>query len=176
MDDDAFAYLIPQRDRVIGGGTKYVVQHDDDLATARVPSDDYIAEVQAKLAKLCPQGFGAAMDKAEARMGSRPIRADGRVLTAVLEDQRLPGLVLGGAGGSGWTFSVGIANEAAAFVCDRLGRGSSAPLVDPAPPRAFDRRTGIERRVTQLLFEGRDRRSIRDRRSGRDRRSRSRVG
>lgn len=128
MDDTDLGYLIPQRTQVIGGGTNYLHQHHDDESRATEPDPGDVELVRAKIEQLWP---AAAAYAGEPLVGSRPMRAGGHVLTARLEDSDLavPGLVVGGAGGSGWTFAVGIADDAAAEIGKLFGRPPTTPLV-----------------------------------------------
>jgi hypothetical protein len=63
------------------------------------------------------------------------------VLTHYTADFEIPGLVLGGAGGSGWTFAVGIAHVACRAIQMRMGisgslaaLGTGRLLPDPTAP------------------------------------------
>jgi hypothetical protein len=44
-----------------------------------------------------------------------------RALTHVSEEFQIPCILVGGAGGSGWTFSVGIAHDVCRVVAERFG-------------------------------------------------------
>jgi glycine/D-amino acid oxidase-like deaminating enzyme len=132
MDDDELGYLIPQRDFVIGGGTNHLAEHDDpavDLAPHPALVNEWEAEVRNKIDRLVP---GAGDLPGEVRIGARPMRQE--VLTHWTESHAIPGLILGGAGGSGWTFSVGIANDVCQVIDGRLGGGGElVPLGGPGP-------------------------------------------
>jgi glycine/D-amino acid oxidase-like deaminating enzyme len=124
MDADELGYLIPQRDTIIGGGTNVVVPFDDELLGGKADKemvDEWEREVRGKIARLYPplEGFAGG----EVRVGARPLRH--QVLTVSVSAE-VPGVLVGGAGGSGWTFAVGIANDACAFLCEHLG-GVGAP-------------------------------------------------
>jgi len=128
MDDVDLGYLIPQRTQVVGGGTNLFHAYDDDEARATQPDPELVEEVRAKFTRLWRE---AANVPGEAKIGSRPLRAGGKVLTATLDQPELPilGLILGGAGGSGWTFAVGIADAAALEIGHKFGRRGVVPLV-----------------------------------------------
>jgi glycine/D-amino acid oxidase-like deaminating enzyme len=116
MDDDELGYFIPQRTQVIAGGTNEIVEHDDPVVGGAVhPAlvNEWEGVVREKMERLLP---GTGDLEGEVRVGPRPMR--GRVLTHWTEDFEAPGVILGGAGGSGWTFSVGIAHD----VCQKIAR------------------------------------------------------
>ena len=135
MDDTDLGYLIPQRTHVIGGGTNNLHEFDDPEAQATTPDVADVELVWNKIKRLWPAAEGA---KGEARVGARPLRAGGKLLTASIEPPELeiPCVLLGGAGGSGWTFAVGIADDAVAAVARHFddGSGRLAPLVAPTEP------------------------------------------
>jgi glycine/D-amino acid oxidase-like deaminating enzyme len=115
MDQDELGYLIPQRTRVIAGGTNLNAAHNDPLVASRHPmlDIDLEAEVRNKLELIHPH---AADFEGKVKIGARPMRRE--VLTHWTEAFHTKGLILGGAGGSGWTFSVGIAHD----VCRAISR------------------------------------------------------
>jgi glycine/D-amino acid oxidase-like deaminating enzyme len=135
MDDADLGYLIPQRTQVIGGGTNYVHEFDDPEALATTPDPADVELVWDKITRLWPAAAGV---KGEARVGSRPLRAGGKLLTAFIEPPELsiPCVLLGGAGGSGWTFAVGIADDTVAAVTRYFSGGAeqAMPLVAPTRP------------------------------------------
>lgn len=141
MDDTDLGYLIPQRTQVIGGGTNYLHHFDDREAQATTPDPADVELVREKMKRLWPAVGGV---RGEPRIGSRPLRAGGKLLTALIEPPELsiPCALLGGAGGSGWTFSVGIADDAAAAITRQFGGEASAvkPLVAPPGPES----TGVD--------------------------------
>jgi glycine/D-amino acid oxidase-like deaminating enzyme len=132
MDDGDLGYLIPQRTHVIGGSTLHMRDHDHPDARAIEPDPRDINIVRGKIERLWSQ---AATVHGESRVGSRPLRAGGQVLTARLEQPNvaIPGFVLGGAGGSGWTFATGIADDAVAEIARYLECSTPLPLVPYVP-------------------------------------------
>ena len=128
MDDVDLGYLIPQRTQVVGGGTNIFHAYDDDDARTARPDPDLVELVRRKINRLWPR---AANVTGEEKIGCRPLRAGGQVLTATLEPPDVPilGLILGGAGGSGWTFAVGIADAATREVASKFDRQGAIPLV-----------------------------------------------
>jgi glycine/D-amino acid oxidase-like deaminating enzyme len=132
MDDDTLSYLIPQRTHVIAGGTNHLAEHDDPaVKPGPHPAllHEWEAEVREKIDRLVP---GAGDLPGEIRCGARPMRSE--VLTHWTEGFSVPGLILGGAGGSGWTFSVGIAHDACRVVADRFGRTDALLALGPGAP------------------------------------------
>jgi hypothetical protein len=128
MDDDELGYLIPQRTHVIAGGTNDIAEHDDPaVRTGAHPGlmVEWEADVRNKIERLWP---GSGSLAGELRMGARPMRRE--TLTHWTEGFAVPGLLLGGAGGSGWTFSVGIAHDACRVIAARFDRrgGLGGPL------------------------------------------------
>jgi len=143
MDDVDLGYLIPQRTQVVGGGTNIFYAHDDDEARAAQPDPELVKHVRKKISRLFPD---AADLPGEEKVGSRPLRAGGQVLTATLEPPEVPifGLVLGGAGGSGWTFAVGVADAAAREVGQRFERDGVVPLVPRGDDEGIGRTAALE--------------------------------
>ncbi len=116
MDDDELGYFIPQLTHVVAGGTNDITEHDDPVVTAGAhPAlmNEWEAEVRSKMERLLPGSRGL---EGELLLGARPMR--GRTLTHWTAEFDPPGLLLSGAGGSGWTFGVGIAHD----VCRLVGR------------------------------------------------------
>ncbi|HEX5928722.1 MAG TPA: FAD-dependent oxidoreductase [Solirubrobacterales bacterium] len=119
MDDDDLGYLIPQKTHVIAGGTNDIAEHDDPAVMVGLhPTlmNEWEAAVREKVDRLLP---GAGDLAGEVRVGARPMRWE--VLTHWTEGFSVPGMILGGAGGSGWTFSVGIAHDACRVIAARFG-------------------------------------------------------
>jgi glycine/D-amino acid oxidase-like deaminating enzyme len=115
MDADRLGYVIPQRTQVVLGGTDTVASCSTEISEAT--RAELETEVREKIADLVP---GAEEIKGDVRLGARPMR--GEVLTMYTEAFEVPGLLLGGAGGAGWTFSVGIAHDACLEIASRFGR------------------------------------------------------
>jgi FAD dependent oxidoreductase len=126
MDADDFTYLIPQRSQIVRGGTNIPTPHDDELVegkstVAKRLRAEWEDDVRRRVRRLYPE-IGP-FTGGDVRVGARPLRHE--VLTALTERFGIPGLILGGAGGSGWTFSVGIADDACTFLSEHLD--ASAP-------------------------------------------------
>lgn len=136
MDADTLGYLIPQRTQIVCGGTNIPVAVDDELvsgqdAASRSEHERWEQEVRGKVGALWPPLAGFATG--ERRVGARPLRHE--ILTVATENYEIPGILIGGAGGSGWTFAAGIANDSCKFIVETL-RVVKTPhrlaLVDPA--------------------------------------------
>ncbi len=138
MDFDALGYLIPQKTRVVAGGTNEIATHDDPIVASGghpMLNTEWEADVRDKIERLAP---GAGSLPGRVKVGARPMRKE--VLTHYTGDFEIPGLILGGAGGSGWTFAVGIAHVASRVIQARMGcpgalaaLGSGQPLPGSAP-------------------------------------------
>jgi glycine/D-amino acid oxidase-like deaminating enzyme len=122
MDADTLGYLIPQRTQIVCGGTNVPVTVDDQLvsgkgAASRVEHDRWEQEVRRKVGALWPPLVEFTSGKR--LVGARPLRHE--VLTAATDSFEIPGILIGGAGGSGWTFAAGIANDSCKFIAETLG-------------------------------------------------------
>lgn len=132
MDADDLGYLIPQRTMVIGGGTNLLLPFDDPLATgvqplSRIPEleEEWFRVVRAKMTRLWP----AVRDVVgESRVGARPLRSE--VLTMFTQHFGVEGVLIGGAGGSGWTFSHGIAEDTTRLIVRRMGGSEALRIID----------------------------------------------
>lgn len=132
MDFDDLGYLIPQRTRVIAGGTDDYLPHDDALAREGghpMFNDEWEGQVRDKIEALWP---GSGDMPGVVRVGPRPKRRT--VLTHWSEDFVRPGFILSGAGGSGWTFAPGIAHDVCRHAADHFGGGGTPGALGSGEP------------------------------------------
>jgi glycine/D-amino acid oxidase-like deaminating enzyme len=135
MDDDDLGYLIPQITHVVAGGTNDIAEHDDPVVEVGAHPAllaEWEAEVRDKIERLLPRAGNLS---GEIRLGARPMRR--RVLTHRTEEFPIPGILLGGAGGSGWTFSVGMAHDACRVIAERFGRSGDLLALGTRRPLDF---------------------------------------